>query len=145
MDHPALNASNLMKKSIWLKRVNTITVCQMQNFIFYFQFNTITENLDLGDNFVEAEGATYIAAMLKENTFITSLVRIVLRIISLQVFFACWGSQYSVHNGKFFSLPISRRKFPTQGTKIKLPLCDIITHCGTVNSIFAFQVLKCAH
>ena len=54
----------------------------MQNFIlFYFQFNTITENLDLGDNFVEAEGATYIAAMLKENTFITSLVRTV-KIIS---------------------------------------------------------------
>ena len=39
-----------------------------------FQFNTITENLDLSDNYVEGEGATHIARMLKENAFITSLV-----------------------------------------------------------------------
>ena len=39
-----------------------------------FQFNTITENLDLSDNYVEGEGAAHIARMLKENAFITSLV-----------------------------------------------------------------------
>ncbi|XP_035825357.1 leucine-rich repeat-containing protein 74B [Aplysia californica] len=38
-----------------------------------FKHNTVTENLDLGDNYIESSGTCYIANMLKENHFITSL------------------------------------------------------------------------
>ena len=48
----------------------------MQDFVLLFlQFNTVTENLDLGDNYLEGDGAAYLCRMLKDNMFIVSLVR----------------------------------------------------------------------
>ena len=41
---------------------------------FVFQINTITENLDLADNYLEAEGAKYLSRMMKDNMFIVTLV-----------------------------------------------------------------------
>lgn len=41
---------------------------------FVFQKNTVTETVDISDNYVESEGARYIAGMLRNNTFITNLV-----------------------------------------------------------------------
>ncbi|XP_052781026.1 leucine-rich repeat-containing protein 74A-like isoform X2 [Mya arenaria] len=35
--------------------------------------NTVTEVLDISDNYVESEGARYIAGMMRNNTFITNL------------------------------------------------------------------------
>ncbi|XP_053378405.1 leucine-rich repeat-containing protein 74A-like isoform X2 [Mercenaria mercenaria] len=35
--------------------------------------NTVTEYIDISDNYVEAEGARYIGGMLRNNTFITNL------------------------------------------------------------------------
>ena len=60
-----------------------------------FQFNTITENLDLSDNYVEGEGAVHIARMLKENAFITSLV-------SKQSVSFCFQLQFQSSDRVFF-------------------------------------------
>lgn len=43
-------------------------------FLFCYQHNTVTETLDLSDNYLESSGAALLAAMLKDNSFIVSLV-----------------------------------------------------------------------
>ncbi len=39
-----------------------------------FQRNTVCEELDISDNYVEGDGASALAEMMKENMFIVSLV-----------------------------------------------------------------------
>ena len=41
----------------------------------------MTESLDLSDNYIESSGTHYIANMLRENTFIISMVRIILSFV----------------------------------------------------------------
>ena len=43
-----------------------------------FQINTVIEQLDLTGNCIGARGAIYIARVLRENLFITDVVRIIM-------------------------------------------------------------------
>ena len=52
--------------------------------LLFLQFNTVTENLDLGDNYLEGDGAAYLCRMLKDNMFIVSLVRGIIQDLLIQ-------------------------------------------------------------
>ena len=39
-----------------------------------FQHNTVCEEIDISDNYVDQEGAAALAHMMKENMFVVSLV-----------------------------------------------------------------------
>ena len=42
--------------------------------LIWLQHNTVCEEIDISDNYVDQEGATALADMMKENMFIVSLV-----------------------------------------------------------------------
>ena len=48
----------------------------MSYFICYLQKNTVCEEIDLSDNYLEGSGAVALARMLKDNMFIVTLVNI---------------------------------------------------------------------
>ena len=45
--------------------------------IFFFQRNTICEEIDLSDNYIEGSGANSLANMLQDNMFIVNLVSLI--------------------------------------------------------------------
>jgi len=54
--------------------IEALSLNLMINLMFMLQKNTVTETLDISDNYVQGEGAKYLAGMLKYNTFIVNLV-----------------------------------------------------------------------
>ena len=55
-------------------------------FVRLLQENTVCEEVDLSDNYIEGEGAKAIATVLKDNMFIVNLVRASLIQSSLSIF-----------------------------------------------------------
>jgi len=55
-------------------RAHTRLYIYIYIYIYKIQDNTICEELDLSDNYVEGIGASALAQMLKENMFIVNLV-----------------------------------------------------------------------
>ena len=49
---------------------------QVPSFLGYLQKNTVCEEIDLSDNYLEGSGAVALAGMLKDNMFIVTLVSI---------------------------------------------------------------------
>ena len=54
-----------------------LSVCEKPDCAFpmvNFQHNTVCEEIDISDNYVDQEGAAALAHMMKENMFVVSLV-----------------------------------------------------------------------
>ena len=45
--------------------------------VIFFQHNTVCEEIDLSDNYIEGGGAHALANMLKDNMFVVNMVSLI--------------------------------------------------------------------
>ena len=81
MNVVCLLLSNFPYDTVYFNVILTIYITSNSccYFIFYQQQdNTVTEEIDLSDNYIEGDGAKFLAQVLKENMFIVNLVSAIL-------------------------------------------------------------------
>ena len=97
----ALKVRNIMEMGLY------ITVISVR----LLQENTVCEEVDLSDNYIEGEGAKAIATVLKDNMFIVNLVRASLQ--SCHSLFRSMDAKCMIPRFRIFQTTSFERKAPT--------------------------------